>query len=412
MDEKKFAERMQRVEDAVQLKEPDRVPVCLLSSLLPFWLDGCTNKDAMYNYPRAAEAVVKFHERFPMLDTSAISALASGKAYELAKPQMVDWPGRPGTKVPDFSTYQVIEREVLKPEEYPEILADYTGFMLRKYIPRIFPGIKGLADIDINPSIILGTAPLASMLSDEALAAYKTLIQMAEEEKKCNAVKDELNAKITEMGFPPLITGAGEVPFDIIGDYFRGTMGMFDDLMEREDEIEELCQIFVDIQIRNFQYLKTVPLPVKRVFFPFHKGMDGFMSPDQYERLYWRPFRKIVDALIEMDVTPYLYTEGRYNTRLEQLQDLPKGKCMIHFENVDMRRAKKLLGDNSCIVGNFPMVLLDTGTPEQVEEKVKELLDICMPGGGYIFDCDGSVDMAKPENLDAMFHALDKYGHY
>ena len=90
MDEKKFAERMQRVEDAVQLKGPDRVPVCLLSSLLPFWLDGCTNKDAMYNYPRAAEAVVKFHERFPMLDTSAISALASGKAYELAKPQMVD----------------------------------------------------------------------------------------------------------------------------------------------------------------------------------------------------------------------------------------------------------------------------------------------------------------------------------
>ena len=58
------------------------------------------------------------------------------------------------------------------------------------------------------------------------------------------------------------------------------------------------------------------------------------------------------------------------------------------------------------------MVLLETGTPETVTEKVKELLDICMPGGGYIFDCDGSIDIAKEENLDAMFNALLKYGNY
>ena len=85
---------------------------------------------------------------------------------------------------------------------------------------------------------------------------------------------------------------------------------------------------------------------------------------------------------------------------------------MIHFENVDMQRAKELLGGNSCIVGNFPAFLLQTGTPEQVEERVKELLDICMPGGGYIFACDGSIDMAKPENMDAMFNAILKYGYY
>ena len=58
------------------------------------------------------------------------------------------------------------------------------------------------------------------------------------------------------------------------------------------------------------------------------------------------------------------------------------------------------------------MTLLETGTPEQVTEKVKELLDICMPGGGYIFDCDGSIDIAKEANLDAMFSALEKYGRY
>ena len=35
-----------------------------------------------------------------------------------------------------------------------------------------------------------------------------------------------------------------------------------------------------------------------------------------------------------------------------------------------------------------------------------------MPGGGYIFDCDGNIDLAREENLDAMFNALVKYGDY
>ena len=113
-----------------------------------------------------------------------------------------------------------------------------------------------------------------------------------------------------------------------------------------------------------------------------------------------------------MDVTPYLYTEGKYNTRLEQLRDLPKGKCMIHFETVDMKKAKEIVGGNSCIVGNLFAYLLEMGTPEQVTEEVKKLLDICMPGGGYIFDCNGSIDIAKEENIDAMYNALLKYGSY
>ena len=85
---------------------------------------------------------------------------------------------------------------------------------------------------------------------------------------------------------------------------------------------------------------------------------------------------------------------------------------MIHFEIVDMKNAKKTLGSNSCIVGNFPAALLLNGSKEQVVDKVKELLDICAPGGGYIFDFDGSADIGKPENVEAMYEAVEKYGKY
>jgi hypothetical protein len=47
-----------------------------------------------------------------------------------------------------------------------------------------------------------------------------------------------------------------------------------------------------------------------------------------------------------------------------------------------------------------------------VIDMTRQLLADCMPGGGYIFDFDGSLENAKEENLDAMFETLEKYGKY
>ena len=409
---KKYEIKLKRCEDAIALKEPDHVPICPCIGIVPYALDGCSNTDSMYNYPRATQAIVNFYKKYPMMDANMHQGFNSGKANELAGTTMIDWPGRPGTKVPAQSTFQVMEHEYMREDEYQEVLQDFTGFMLRKYIPRAYPNLAGLSSIRFIPNIILGTPPLSGLYAEEALKAYEILAEMAKAEAERIKAFTQCNEQVTELGIPPFFNGGGEVPFDVIGDYFRGTLPTLMDQMEREDELEEFCYRIADMEIASFQYFKDADLPIKRVSFPMHKGMDGFMSSVQYEKLYWRPFKKIINALLDMGVTPYLYTEGKYNTRLEQLTDLPRGKCMIHFEQVDIRRAKKVVGGNSCIVGNFPMLLLETGTPESVTEKVKELLDICMPGGGYIFDCDGSIDIAKEENLDAMFEALIKYGNY
>ena len=412
MAENTYEARLKRVEDAIALKEPDRVPICPNFGILAYGMEGCSNKDAMYNYPRAFRAQMDFYRKHPMMDAACYAPFTCGKANEIAGTTIIDWPGRPGTKVPDQSTYQVIEYEYMFEEEYPEILKDFTGFMLRKWVPRAFTSLKGLSGIRFEPTAMLGTLPLKNLGTPEAIRAFETLAEIAKAEAECNEWNGKLAQGFTDLGYPEFFNNLGEVPFDVIGDYYRGTLATLTDQLDHEEELEELCYRIADLEIEAFSYYKDDPRHIKRISFPFHKGMDGFMSADQYERIYWKPFRKIVDALIEMGVTPYLYTEGKYNTRLEQLRDLPKGKCMIHFERVNMKEAKRILGENSCIVGNFPMILLDTGTPHQVEEEVKRLLDICMPGGGYIFDCDGSIDLAKPENLDAMFNALLKYGTY
>ena len=202
----------------------------------------------------------------------------------------------------------------------------------------------------------------------------------------------------------------GLVPYDTLSNYFRGTIGTFEDLIECPDLVEQAVDLFTDLQIANFQYFRYAQMPVKRVMFWMHKGMDGFMSPGQFETLYWKPFMKVVHALAEMDVTSIIYTEGKYDSRLEQMVDLPENKCVVHFENVNLQNAKNIVGKNSCITANFPVYLLEYGTEEQVIEEAKRQIDIGAPGGGFIFETNASIENVKRENLLVLYDTVRTYG--
>ncbi|MFR2734320.1 MAG: uroporphyrinogen decarboxylase family protein [Blautia producta] len=348
------------------------------------------------------------------MDIALTPQFVSGKANEIAGATMVDWPGRPGTRVSPFSSHQIIERELMMQEEYSEMLNDFSGFMLRKYVPRAFSNLKGTSMLNLIPTVVTNTSILAPFSSQEAQDTFQKLAQIGAENKKAAAATAKYSNLLADMGFPPMMTGISEAPYDILGDYFRGTMGIFEDMTDpdMEDYVEHACYMFAEQQIQSLQYFRFADMPVKRVFFPLHKAMDGFMSDSQYERFYWKPLKKIILALIDMNVTPYIYTEGPYHTRLHHLTDVPIGKVFYHFEDVDMAEAKRILGNTAAICGNLSISRMEFGKKEDIAEDVKRLLDVCAPGGGYLFDFNGSLENCKPENLEIMFETLDKYGKY
>jgi hypothetical protein len=381
---------------------------------MPYFLyNKGSHKAEYYRYEEVVEPVIRYHEEFKP-DIASAPFLSSGAAHEIAEPGMIDWPGKPGGIAGDMSTFQVIEREYMSQDEYDELIRDYTGFIFRKYIPRAYPGLKGLGSLAFNPSIILGIGPLASFFAPDALEAFDKLKRMAAENAKAGSVNAQINQKLTGLGFPPFLTGVGEVPFDIISDYFRGTVGMFEDQIECPENIAAACEIFIDIQIASWQYFRVVPLPVKRVFFPLHKGMDGFISDKQYAELYWKPYQKILRALIEMGVTPIIYTEGKYASRVsfirEQLKELPPGSCIIHFEEGDFADLKKQFSGIAAITGGMPLYLLEWGKKEEIVDRMKYLIDNCAAGGGYLFDASGSIENAKYENVVTIFETARTYG--
>jgi uroporphyrinogen-III decarboxylase len=148
------------------------------------------------------------------------------------------------------------------------------------------------------------------------------------------------------------------------------------------------------------------------VFIPLHKGADGFMSNAQFEKFYWPSLRAVMLGLIDNGCVPCCFVEGAYNQRLEYLTDLPKGKSIFLFDKTDMAEARRILGGKSCIAGGFPISLIVTGTPRQVEDETKKLLDTAAGDGGYILSIGCAMDEAKEDTLKAFINTGKKYGTY
>lgn len=84
------------------------------------------------------------------------------------------------------------------------------------------------------------------------------------------------------------------------------------------------------------------------------------------------------------------------------------GRLSIPFICKDKGKRK----EPAAICGNLSISRMEFGKKEDIIEETKRLLDVCAPGGGYLFDFNGSLENCKPENLEAMFEMLDKYGKY
>ena len=95
--------------------------------------------------------------------------------------------------------------------------------------------------------------------------------------------------------------------------------------------------------------------------------------------------------------------------RLEVTDRVPL-EINVHFDTTDMFRAKDVLGGHLCISGNVPVSLLAVGTPDEVRDVAKRLIDYCGRDGGFVMSSRTPVDDARPENLKALIDFTIEYG--
>lgn len=410
--EELFEEREKRVNDALQLREPDRVPVLLGMNYFPAKYTGVPASAAFYDAAAWKAANRKTIVDFEPDLWRASSGTSSGLVLELLDAKQSRWPGY---NLPPDVSHQFVEAEYMKEDEYDLFLSDPSDFILRYYLPRVFGTLEPLGSLPPlrNLSGTSFTAVTSLLATRQFQRIAEALGKAGEAEAKWRKEMSTFQEEMARLGFPPHHHGGGVglAPFDAISDNFRGMRGAMIDMYRRPVKLLAACD-----KILEWRMQQAVPADPakrgnpKRVHMPLHRGAEGFMSRQQFEKFYWPGLKKAIRATIDLGFFPMPFFEGKFDSRLEYLLELPRGSVACLFEHTDMARAKAILGDQLCIVGNVPSPMLQVGSVSEVEEYCRNLIKTCGKGGGFILSNASNTDYAKPENIKAMIDSVKKYG--
>jgi len=400
-----------KIKNAVQLKESDRVPVTIFPGMFPFTYAGMTIQEAMYDYDRCAAGFRKFVLDFNPDIHFGAAAPGPGKFYEILDYKLYAWPGH---GVAPENSYQCLEGEYMKAEEYDLFITDPSFFFRNFYLPRVFgalepwgmlPPLTGILEMY---GVAFNFIPFAIPPVQDA---FKAVFEAGAEAMKWAGAVGGVDGELATLGFPNILGGFTKAPFDTIGDTLRGTKGIMLDMFRQPDKLLQALEAITPIMIgMGLGAAQQTGNPV--IFMPLHKGADGFLSDQQFKKFYWPTLRTVIMGLIEGGCIPLLAAEGGYNTRLEVIRDIPKGKTLWMFDQTDIVKAKEIVGDTLCIVGNVPSTTLELGTPQDVKDYAKKLIDNVGKGGGFIMSNGAFFDQAKPENVHAMVDFTKEYGVY
>ncbi|NLT65955.1 MAG: hypothetical protein GXX84_05065 [Acidobacteria bacterium] len=400
-------ERERRLSDAIQLKVPDRVPIALGLNYFPAKFAGTTTWAAYYDFPSWKEAYIRTARAFEV-DRFIIVTNQSGAVLEALDSRQLRWPGHGVSK---YHTHQFVEGEYMKAEEYDLLLNDTSDFLIRFYLPRIY-GALGPTSVLPPLNSLIGALPFHVLADEQFADMLENLTRIARQAVAWHKEARTIAEELSEMGYfcPMPLMGVG-APFDVVSDFLRGMRGAMLDMYRCPDKLMRACEMFTRIMLER---IAAAPEPsgLSPVFMPLHRGAHGFMSLEQFRTFYWPGLKRVVEALVAKGYTPELFFEGDYNSRLEYLAELPSGKAIARFDQIDMVRAKEIVGKTVCIAGNMPVSVLQVGTPEDVKMICRQLIDIAGKDGGYIMMPASALDEVNPENMKVWIDFTRDYGRY
>ncbi|MCJ7606180.1 MAG: hypothetical protein MUO19_09160 [Dehalococcoidales bacterium] len=410
--EKAYDVRVKRLINVYNLQKPDRVPLNITAGNLPLTMTGLNMHTAFYESEKAIEASLKFNEKYgEELEMFSMPMAMSGEALDILDYKLYYWPGH---GLPNEAPgWQFVEGEYMAVDEYDDLIRDPSDFWLRKYLPRVFGSFEGFRMFQPFTNItenvhVGGLIPLAMPPVQEML---QKLLDAGVAFQKNGAGMFNRMGMGAAHGFPVTMGAFCKAPFDTLGDTLRGTTNIMKDMFRRPDKLLKALDVITDITIDNV--LKSPAIDSGfMVMYPLHKGADGWMSQAQFDKFYWPSLKKVMNAFIEEGLIQYLFAEGGYNSRLNYVNEFPRGSVLWYFDRTDMGEAKRILGKDCPLMGNVPSSLIVTGEPADMKEYCRKLIEVAGKDGGFILSPGSSAENPRLENLRAMVEAVNEYGYY
>jgi len=405
-----YEEREKRAREAIELKEPDRIPLVCHPEFQIY--TGIKNASAYYEpivYKRAMRDITLDLEP----DMCNMGLPSSGEAMTLLGVTNRLWPG--GPLPPDYD-YQFVESEFMKEDEYDMFFHDPTDFNIRRFFPRMYKSLAPLMDLPPLGNMYQGFEMMTAMFaSPEFIKMGQTIAKAGAETKKFREFIGDSYEEMAQLGFPSFAHvgggGVGGAPFDTVSSFMRGMKGSMVDMYRRPEKLLKLCDMIIERRIAEAKPAdpKKRGNP-KRVGMPLWRGDKAFMSQKAFEKFYWPGLKRALQADIDLGFVPVPFFEAEFGDRLEKLLELPRGKVLASIEYVDAVKAKDILKDHTCLYVRIPLSS-KLWSIQEVEDCTKDLIDKVGKGGGLTLDVR-LPDKATHEGLRKLMDNIREYSRY
>jgi len=365
----------ERIDAVVRLGVPDRVPLAPLLDHFAATYAGISHHELMYDPDKRIAAIIKVMEELGPWDMTYLADTANGPLLEAGLPLKMM---RPGYELPADEIHQFVEKPVMEVSDYDRVVEVGFGRFRDELLARIHPDLEERR------------APLMDAL--KAMPAHKKAVE-------------EAGAVVAFSGFIP-----GPCEFF---SYARSFEQFCFDLYDCPEKILAALDSCTTYFLETAKGIVAAS-GVKRVFIGATRSSPVGMAPKHFETLALPFFERMIDELSAAGITALLHFDNDWTSFLHYFKNLPRGTCILELDgDTDIFRAKEILGDTMCIMGDVPATLLAFGAPEEVRTYCRKLIEVVGEGGGFILSSGCSIPAnAKPENVKAMRDAVDEYGRY
>ena len=393
--EELYARRLERYATAMRNQQPDRVPIRPFVAEFTARHAGFTCQDVTHDYRKAFQAVRRCAADF---DWDAVVGNMVYVWTGLTQAMGLRYYGVPGIDVPADTGFQYREppedEAFMKAEEYDQLIEDPTGFLFNVWLPRVSGDV---------------VAPGAPATWRSNLALLKGGMAMLD---YFHAFPGQAERLRRESGTVSAIAGILKAPFDILADKLRGYVGLSLDVLERPDKVLAACEALMPhllhVALSGADPDKRVPIAIW-----MHRGCVPFISPEQFERLYWPTLKPIIEEIWRRGHQVLFYAEGRWGAHLDAFAELPEGSIVLHVDQDDIFEVHRAVGHRFALSGGIPNFLLSFGKPQEVRDRCKAVIDGVAREGGYIMDASAIMQNdTRTENLRALTDFTREYGVY
>jgi hypothetical protein len=393
--EQLYRERMKRYITAMRNEKPDMVPIRPFVAEFTAKYAGYTCQDVAHDYNKAFEAAIKCAGDF---DWDAVVPNMVYVWTGLTQAAGLRYYGIPGIDIPATTGFNYIEppeeEAFMKADEYDELIADPTGFLYEKWLPRVSTEVSGLGE----PSTMRNNVALVK--SGMAMLQYFC------------AFGPQVERLRTECGTGSAIAGIFKAPFDIIADKMRGYLGLVSDMQTQPEKVLKACEALiphlVNVGLTTADPNKQVPIG-----FWMHRGCVPFFNPKQFESHYWPTLKTCIEEFWKNGHQTLFYAEGKWKHHFETFRELPDISIVFHCDQDDIFEVHRALHDKFAISGGIPNMMLSWGTADEVRDFCIRVIKEVAKDGGYIMDAGAIMqDDTNIENMKVMTDVCREHGVY